>query len=373
MIAYVTDIEGQWDKLVSFASANPHVSLVDDALVLADGVTFVFGGDAIDRGPAGRKIVRTFTAAKRRYGDRVVLLAGNRDINKLRLVHELDEPRANVPKELASHADRLAWILEHTMGAPHAFEFRAAELAAEGRAHDPDAVAQSYLDDLAPDGELRAYLEACQLAYRQGVTLFVHGGVSAVNLFTVPDRPRVDSVDAWIAALNDFYRAQLALDHPATLIAYQAPLPGTHANETSVVYARPTDDVGDPILPPAEVIAALRADGIERVVVGHTPSGDCPAVIRSGDFELVLADNSYGRIEHGSQLAIDNSSITVRGVTKLDDDSIVDVALTTSRHDRGPLGTHDPDGALIKAKLADGRYLLFKSLGEHHVRQTARK
>ena len=45
----------------------------------------MFGGDAIDRGPGGRRIVRTLLAARRRYGDRVILLAGNRDINKLRL------------------------------------------------------------------------------------------------------------------------------------------------------------------------------------------------------------------------------------------------------------------------------------------------
>jgi len=49
MIAYLTDVEGRWDKVESFVDQNPHVSLKDGALRLADGVTFVFGGDAIDR------------------------------------------------------------------------------------------------------------------------------------------------------------------------------------------------------------------------------------------------------------------------------------------------------------------------------------
>ena len=40
MIAYVTDLEGRWDKLTTFVAGNPHVSLVDGALVLAEGVTF---------------------------------------------------------------------------------------------------------------------------------------------------------------------------------------------------------------------------------------------------------------------------------------------------------------------------------------------
>ena len=58
-------------------------------LTLAPGATLVFGGDAIDRGPAGRRVVAALLAAKRHYDDRVVLLAGNRDINKLRLHREL--------------------------------------------------------------------------------------------------------------------------------------------------------------------------------------------------------------------------------------------------------------------------------------------
>lgn len=53
LIAYLTDVEGRWDKLVSFATGNPHVSLVDGELRLAERVTFVFGGDAIDRGAQG--------------------------------------------------------------------------------------------------------------------------------------------------------------------------------------------------------------------------------------------------------------------------------------------------------------------------------
>ena len=35
-LAYLTDVEGRWDKLASFAEGNPLVSLVDGALRLAD-------------------------------------------------------------------------------------------------------------------------------------------------------------------------------------------------------------------------------------------------------------------------------------------------------------------------------------------------
>jgi hypothetical protein len=81
VISYLTDVEGRWDKIVSFADGNPHVWLDGSALRLAAGVTFVFGGDSIDRGPHGRRILAMLVGARRDYGDRVVLLAGNRDLN----------------------------------------------------------------------------------------------------------------------------------------------------------------------------------------------------------------------------------------------------------------------------------------------------
>ena len=52
--AYITDVEGQWERLESFARGNDWVRLDGTSLVVAPGVRFVFGGDAMDRGPAGR-------------------------------------------------------------------------------------------------------------------------------------------------------------------------------------------------------------------------------------------------------------------------------------------------------------------------------
>ena len=364
MIAYLTDVEGRWDKLASFADGNPLVRLEGSTLRLADGATFVFGGDAIDRGPASRRIVETLLAARAAYGDRVVLLAGNRDINKLRLVHELaGEPPEGAPAGV-TRGELLRWIFARTMGAPKAFEHRAAELGTR----DDEAVVQSFLDDLGPDGPLRRYLAACRLGFRAGVTLFLHGGLTAENFGAAA------SVDAWLAGLDRFYRDELAVFAagriPAALIAYQAPLPGTHENAESVVYARPTDDHGNPRLPPAELIARLAGEGIHRVVVGHTPSGDCPAIVREGAFELVMADNSYGRIELGSQVAFTDDTTRIRAQTELDDGRFVRVDFTSARGEGAPLGLRDREtGQLVKAPLAEGGYLLFRGLPERRVEQ----
>lgn len=382
-IAYLTDVEGQWAKLESFVSGNPLVALDSlGRLQVAPGARFVFGGDAIDRGSAGRRIVAAFLDVKRRQPEQVVLLAGNRDINKMRLVTELSGlPPTSTPLELrrGQRGPLLRWICDNTMGARQAFRHRAEELEQEGRAHDDEAVVTSYLSDLDPAGDLTAYLSVCQLAYRESNTLFVHGGVSAESLGHVPEAvSRVDDVDQWVLELNSFFARQCAAfvaREPrgyATLVAYQAPLPGTRLNQASVVYGRPTDELGNPKLPRPEVIGKLRRAGVERVVLGHTPSGDCPAVLRDGQgFELILADNSYGRSERGSQLLLDETP-RIAGQSVLDTGETVQISTRLSSEGAGsPLGLQDARGRLVKARLETGDYLTYLSYPGYRVEQSA--
>jgi hypothetical protein len=397
-VAYVTDVEGRWEKLVDFARDNPDVTL-DPAgrLRVRDGAVFVFGGDAIDRGPHGRRVVAALLDAHDRQPDQVVLLAGNRDLNKMRLVRELrGRPHRRAPADLRGpgvEGPLLRWTLKDTMGAGEAFEHRAAELRAEGRAADDDAVVASVLDDLEPDGPLSRYLAACRLAFVEGGTLFVHGAVTAENLGVVPDgAPDDPDPRVWAARLDRFCATQVAAfrerprapgggDPSATdvdppwqpLIDYQAPLRGTRANQRSVVYGRPVDDQGAPVLPPPAVVARLRAAGISRLVLGHTPSGDCPALLRAPGFTLVLADNAYGRVEPGSQVRIDpDGTIHVRGETLLDSGERVLVRSTLAPDDDSPLGLRDASGRLVKARLERGGYLLFRPLrGLGEVEQLA--
>lgn len=382
MIAYVTDLEGRWDKLERCCAGNPHVSLQDGALVLAPGVTFVFGGDAVDRGPAGRRIVTTLLAAKRRYGDRVVLLAGNRDINKLRLHREqAGHPPPGAPREL--HGDRpalLRWIFAHTMGAREAFAHRATELRAEGRRAEDEDVVDSFAADTGPEGMIAEYLRSACLAHRAGRTLFLHGGVTADSLGVVPGRERVDDVERWIAGLNAFYAEQLAaftaqevrggVPGWASIVAYQAPLPGTSANQASVVYGRLADAHNDPRLPEPGVVEQLRRAGIGRLVVGHTPVGDVPAVLRHEGFTLVMADNSYGRLEWGVRVSLDEDHVVWSGRCRLDDGAEVEVAATVD-DGPSPVGAVTTEGGhLVKAPLADG-WLLFRALPGRTVEQLA--
>ncbi|MFO0611990.1 MAG: metallophosphoesterase [Polyangiaceae bacterium] len=389
-VAYVTDVEGRWDKLVDFARLNPLVSLDGDRLRVVDGALFVFGGDAIDRGPAGQRVMATLLDAKRREPDRVVLLAGNRDINKLRLWRELQGHPPERAREGAPDATGprlLRFIFERTMGAKDAFEHRGAELAARGARADDDAVVASYVDEVNPSsGALTAYLSAACLAHREGPTLFVHGAVTPRNLGVVPGRGQRTSapsgeVDAWVDALNAFYAESMrafveqrfdATGEPAwaPLVAYQAPLRGTRENPESVVYGRPCDPDGNPVLPPRAIVERLAASGVRRVVVGHTPAGDCPAIVRDQGFEMIAADTSYAQLETGASVLVEGNRTEVRGRT-LVEETAEDVHYAGHIDEAPPIGWSTEDGALVKSRLARGDYLLFKALPGYRSETTA--
>ena len=374
-IAYITDVEGQWERLASFARDNPWVSLQGEELSVAPGVKLVFGGDAMDRGPAGRRVLRALLSAHARHPGQVVLLAGNRDLNKLRLTRELcGAPPSRMPAEVsaAPRADQLRWIFSVTMGAGAAFEHRREELNAAGLGGRDDDVVDSYAEDVAPGGLLRRYLDAAVLAHREGGTLFVHGGVTDENLGRVPGLDGTCTVAGWPDALNGWYRAQLAtvdsgeLDaegRPAwfQLMAYQAPVPGTRVNQQSVVYGRTADPDNNPHLPGPSTRERLLSAGIHRVVVGHTPNGDTPSVLRAGGFEQLVADTSHARLPEGAQLYLEESRFRVEGWTLLDSGERRRVSFSVSRGDDSPIGRRlASTGELVKGQLEGGDYLLFK-------------
>jgi hypothetical protein len=330
-------------------------------------------------------VVRTLLDAWRRQPSQVVLLAGNRDINKLRLVRELNgHPPSRTPPEVrrGPRPALLRWIFDNTMGARGAFEFRRAELARTDASVSEEDVVSSFLEDLGPGGMLRDYLTACQLAHRIGNTLFVHGGLHEDSLGMVPSQGRVEGVDAWAEALNGWYREQLAAfaegrfdSHgvPAwePVIAYQAPTPGKRINTASVVYGRMADELNHPTLPSRALIETLARSGLHRLVVGHTPSGDCPSVLREEAFELILADNSYGRVEGASRVFLRDDSVIVEGQVKLDDGRLERIHFRTALGDTSlPIGRQLLDtGQLVKGPLTSGGWLLFRALPQFRIEQ----
>lgn len=386
-VAYVTDIEGNMEYLLAYVAISDAFELASDRLedgaadlVLRDGWRFVFGGDAVDKGGevgGSIRVARTLVRLKRRYPDRVTILIGNRDANKMRITSELapgeldSSVLESVPgpywvpeakrvspmgylsdvlgqsrcdaeppsrEELVAAntlANRIRWMLKETMGADGEFERRRKELAVlgVGRAVEDDPgyvemptdqeVCDSFMGCVREGGFMRELLQEGQMGVMIGPNLFLHGGVCGAGganesstgaLGLVPGRPGcIPDVFAWVDALNAWYRDQVddwlrapewAGGGPGAegrrrggqgLLDYVVP-----TGEPSVVLSRHLNSKGMPQPPPDAVARQLNACGIHRLVVGHTPHGNCPTVIKSGGpgeaesvLEIVMADTSY--------------------------------------------------------------------------------
>jgi len=386
-VAYVTDIEGNMEYLLAYVAMSDALVLVseraDDGavdLALRDGWRFVFGGDAVDKGGevgGSIRVARTLIRLKRKYPERVTIIVGNRDINKIRITSELTRAQLDgarlesmpgpywVPEakrvspvgylgeileqqrgaagppsaeELAAHntlPNRVKWMLKETMGADGEFERRRLELATLGFGTESgpgyielptDAqVCDSFVRSVEEGGFMRELLHLGQLGVIIGCNLFLHGGLNCPRadasadcgtgaLGLVPGRAgRIEDVGEWVEALNGWYREQLDewvrgptwRDDDATselssrgghaLIEYVVPTPAP-----TVVLARQLTKGGTPALPSAELMTRLNACGVRRLVVGHTPHGNCPTVIKGGGpgaaeplLEIIMADTSY--------------------------------------------------------------------------------
>ena len=183
-VSFLTDVEGNWEFLERFINLSDALQLEappDESgaaqITLNDGWQLVVGGDLCDKGAfvgGTVRVVRSIVALKKKYPDRVTIILGNRDINKMRFTSELsleqldDSRLERVPgpywvpeskrvsplmflrglsvekfgmsvtdsmtnQQIAASfntiINRLRWMLKETMGADGELERRRAELA----------------------------------------------------------------------------------------------------------------------------------------------------------------------------------------------------------------------------------------------------
>lgn len=286
--------------------------------------------------------------------------------------------------------NRLKWMLEHTMGAQGDFEKRRKEIASRFKDQattlpSDESVLQSYLDSVREGGVLREYLELGSLAFIAHDTLFVHGGIingatgskngGVSSLGRVPNAPstQLRSVAEWAEQLNEWYQSevQLWIDQPTwtpdrtsrggnELLKYA--LPDCPA---SVIMGRHLQASGMPTQLPVDVVQQLSESGIKRLIVGHTPHGNCPTVIKQKAIdgadeesstyfeEVVMCDTSYSNMKAddnrggaATELVLDvDGRVHIHGV--LEDQR--PIAYTS---DDPIIGRELRDGTQVKAKLA---------------------
>ena len=249
-VGYVTDVEGDlefWRGFVALSHVIEDPEPDDHSLLrlsLRPNCHLVFGGDAVDKRDGDLRFLRSLLGLRARHPDRVHLILGNRDINKMRLPAELSDrhwlPAAEHPGvywrqgmsagswlaqqptdslRADTRANRLRYMLQDTMGSPRAFELRRSELqqlgGADGGECSDDDVLHSYERSLRPGGLMREYLQHARLAALVGPCLFVHGAVGADSLGVVPGLAASGGPPAgrlplreWVDGLNAFAARQ---------------------------------------------------------------------------------------------------------------------------------------------------------------------
>jgi hypothetical protein len=408
---YVTDVEGNFEYFCRFVHLSSALSFDDkrEALVLEAGAYFVFGGDAVDKGPGDIRVCRLLVALKKKHPDRVFLIVGNRDLNKLRYAAELStsdlersidsippphwDPKAptlrdylegvardsNVTdvRNLNTRVHRLKYILKHTLGCPQTFEFRREELAVLGNTaveniSDENVVDSCVYEICDPNGSLWQYIDNGSVGAIIGNTLFVHGAINRSCMKYVPqhikfensDKPQlpfkmVESVHEWVDLLNQYLRDGFDdyLKRPhwnedrtsrggESLMALQnrsaswgrTVVVNSYCDGGNVTsdYARAVMENEDRqrqilVNPLAfeglnsdprdeEVAKWLLENKIQRLIVGHKPCGDCPAVLSSRytGVEVVCGDTSFSDTSAKDNRGLAASSTEIHGKNSTD-------------------------------------------------------
>ena len=219
-VAVMGDIEGSFKRIENFVDncmkqsksldCHPLIFWSDEKnktkLRLAKGCELVILGDLTDIGEDNIKVLDLIHKLKssKKYGKRVHLILGNRDLNKLRLLYELnneilidnygnefrfqswkekwDEKIKKDPNfykntyDMKSKINKMKFIFQETMGAPNLFENIAKELKKKGEAYSDEHVYNYYMNTFL--SKLIDLMKKGKLIDVIGDTIFVHGGVT---------------------------------------------------------------------------------------------------------------------------------------------------------------------------------------------------
>ncbi|KAI9912164.1 hypothetical protein PsorP6_008790 [Peronosclerospora sorghi] len=258
-------------------------------------------------------------------------------------------------------------MLDHTMGAQGDFERRRTELTSRQQIGarqniTDDDVVESYVDSVKEGGVLRQFLLHGSLAFVAHQTLFVHGGIinnidgtTFSSLGRVPDQPhkRFDSVSEWVDRLNTWYIGQVRewIEHPTwsndhstrggnELLNYVLP-----NYSGSVVMGRHILASGMPTPLPVDVVSLLSKSGIRRVLIGHTPHGNSPTVVKQPEQQR----GTYAASRNDNNMAFQDVIMC--------DTSYSDVQAPDNRGRAASSVVLEPSGrVLVKGVLEDGKY-----------------
>ena len=304
------------------------------------------------------------------------------------------------------------WWRKHARG-----ESEASSGGGEGRDTD-DAVA-CFSASVGPGGWMRELISCGELGVLIGETLFVHGGLIGSDFGGdddddayghVPGRAeRLTDPVAWLRELSiwkmrqvDEWIRQPAWSHASSA---EGPPPARggeglldyviRGTGPTVVMGRHLSSDGMPRDVPDGLLARLERARISRLIVGHTPVGNCPTVIKTkptgkvaaadgaeGGLEVIMNDTSYSDMrapDNRGQAVTDlvlYPSADVRITGRLEDGNAIDYSLgrgigppdeLVGQLERSMLAPRSETGEalvrFVKARMEAGDYLLCRVNG----------
>ncbi len=255
---FVTDLEGKKEGLLNDL-ASKGLQFKEGQLHFIDPKAELFiGGDLSDRGTDSIKIRRMIADLKSRHPDRVHIVWGNRELNKLGMLYVMPlietlsnhnlmgwfyqstpekqfelldligkysewlitkgyvgpptEAGKDPLKEANTPERRVEWFFEE-IGCKNCLEYHQQELSElSGREVSRREAAEDYLKSLDPKkGEFYKFLEMGKFAVTKGRTIMVHGQINMGNFGIVPGRnSRQTDVNQWVEELNSWGAKKLA-------------------------------------------------------------------------------------------------------------------------------------------------------------------
>ena len=409
LTAVISDVEGNLDFLKRSVLRNWILKWNDNDNTIdfsfygwITGAHFVFLGDSVDKGTGDITIVKALVLFKKKYPNRVNLIIGNRDSNKIRMYFELlkriipeDQPywvekktrvdlnkylkKIGKTKDTCTDFEILKWILEFTMGAKGQEENRRKELAEIKKVSveeiTDEKVVQSYINHISPTEEniknnkcyLFDYLKLGVIVCRIGNTVYTHGAITKESIGHVPgDDKRYIDADEWFNKLNAWKNTQIHMylcgKIPNELLDYGLP---THGK--SITYANWFD--GDnPVEIDQSVVLWALSNGITKIVTGHRPHGSSPLLIQAGNklFWVVSLDTSYSDKNRIAVFScnISDDYIDVKGINeKSEEYSVIVDHITPTK-----IGKFIKE-FIIKILLPNGNWLGSRYEGYTEVRE----
>jgi hypothetical protein len=298
-IVAVGDLHGDYSAWRDIASAAGIVN--SRGRWTAGAATLVQVGDIADRGPNTLAIIRDIRRLGREaraVGGRVVVLIGNHEA-----MNVIGDLRYATAAEFAAFADRRSADRRERLYQHRRAEIEAAARAVPGSANlKPDEVKAAWLRATplgwiehrlawSPSGEVGRWVTSLPAVVRIGSTLFAHGGLSAEYAHLKLDQ------------INEQVRTAIrAADQSPTSIISDPLGPlwyrGLISRSRTLVEPRVLAP-GRPAIE-AELETVLRAHGVKRLVVGHTPSRT--GIIVSHGARLFRID-SGNSAHYGGQLS----------------------------------------------------------------------